>query len=61
MKATKRYTKEFKEEAVRLLLTSDKSAKELARDLGVSNVSLCCAFAFLRLSVQNLLHCCLPE
>ena len=41
MKAIKRYTKEFKEEAVRLLLTSDKSAKELARDLGVSDVSLC--------------------
>ena len=41
MKAIKRYTKEFKEEAVRLLLTSDKSARELARDLGITDVSLC--------------------
>ena len=37
----KRFTKEFKEEAVRLLVTGDRSAKELARDLGVSDVSLC--------------------
>src|SRR5262245_12784604 len=36
-----RFTKEFKEEAVRLLVTSDKSIKELARELGVSDVSLC--------------------
>jgi transposase len=36
----KRYTKEFKEAAVRLMVTSDKSAKELARELGVSDVSL---------------------
>jgi|SRR5215469_12787910 len=40
MKPMKRYTREFKEEAVRLLLTSDKSAKELARELGVTDVSL---------------------
>ena len=36
----KRYTREFKEEAVRLLLTTDKSVKELARELGTSHVSL---------------------
>ena len=36
----KRYTKQFKEEAVRLLVTSDKSIKELARELGVNDVSL---------------------
>ena len=36
----KRYTREFKEAAVRLMVTSDKSAKELARELGVSDVSL---------------------
>jgi len=39
-KYQKRYTREFKEEAVRLLLTSDKSVKELARELGTSHVSL---------------------
>jgi transposase len=37
----KRYSKAFKEEAVRLLLTSDKSARELAHDLGISDVALC--------------------
>jgi len=37
---SKRFTKEFKEEAVRLLVTGDRSAKELARDFGVSDVSL---------------------
>jgi transposase len=36
----KRYTKEFKEEAVRLLLSSGKPAQQLARDLGVSDVAL---------------------
>jgi transposase len=36
----KRYTRQFKEEAVRLLVTGDKSAKELARELGVCDVSL---------------------
>jgi transposase len=36
----KRYTREFKEEAVRLLLTSGKSVKVLARELGTSHVSL---------------------
>jgi len=39
-KYQKRYTREFKEEAVRLLLTTDKSVKELARELGTSHVSL---------------------
>lgn len=39
-KYRKRYTREFKEEAVRLLLTTDKSVKELARELGTSHVSL---------------------
>ena len=37
---TKRYTREFKEEAVRLLLTSGKSVKELARELGTTDKSL---------------------
>jgi len=36
----KRYTKEFKEEAVRLLLTSGKPTDRLARELGVSGVAL---------------------
>lgn len=36
----KRYTREFKEEAVRLLLTGTKPAVELAQELGVSDVSL---------------------
>lgn len=35
-----RYSKEFKEEAVRLLLTSGKTAKELGRELGVTGTSL---------------------
>lgn len=35
MEERKRYTKEFKEEAVRLLESSDKPAAELARELGV--------------------------
>lgn len=34
------YTKAFKEEAVRLLETSGKSAAQLARDLGVSDSAL---------------------
>src|SRR5262249_10162050 len=36
----KRYTREFRQEAVRLLVSSDKSAKALARELGVSDVAL---------------------
>jgi transposase len=36
----KRYTKEFKEEAVRLLVTSGKPVNELARELGPSSKSL---------------------
>ena len=35
-----RYSKAFKEEAVRLLATSGKTAKELGRELGVSGMSL---------------------
>jgi transposase len=35
-----RYSKEFKEEAVRLLLTSGKTAKELGRELGVTGMTL---------------------
>jgi transposase len=35
-----RYSKEFKEEAVRLLATSGKTAKELGRELGVTGMSL---------------------
>ena len=35
-----RYSKEFKQEAVRLLLTSGKSAQQLGRELGVSGMSL---------------------
>ena len=35
-----RYSKEFKEEAVRLLLTSGKTAKKLGRELGVTGMSL---------------------
>lgn len=36
----KRYSKEFKQEAVRLLLTSGKTAQELGRELGVTGMSL---------------------
>jgi transposase len=36
----RRYSKEFKEEAVRLLITSDKPALQLAQELGVTDVSL---------------------
>ncbi len=35
-----RYSKEFKEEAVRLLATSGKCAKHLARELGCTGTSL---------------------
>lgn len=35
-----RYSKEFKEEAVRLLATSGKTAKQLGIELGVSGMSL---------------------
>lgn len=34
------YTKEFKEEAVRLLETTGKSAAQLARELGISDSAL---------------------
>jgi transposase len=36
----KRYPRQFKEESVRLLVTGDKSAKQLARELGVCDVTL---------------------
>jgi len=36
----KRYSKEFKQEAVRLLLTSGKTAAELGRELGVSKMTM---------------------
>ena len=36
----KRYSREFKQEAVRLLMTSGKTATQLGRDLGVSKMSL---------------------
>jgi len=36
----KRYTREFKQEAVRLLVTSDKPVCVLAEELGVSDTSL---------------------
>ena len=36
----KRYTREFKQEAVRLLMTSGKTAAQLGRELGVSKMSL---------------------
>jgi transposase len=39
-KVQKTYTKEFKEEAVRLFETSGKSAAQLASDLGVTDSSL---------------------
>ena len=35
-----RYSREFKQEAVRLLLTSGKNAKELGQELGVTGQSL---------------------
>ena len=36
----KRYTTEFKEQAVKLLVTSGKTQVALARELGISEVSL---------------------
>jgi transposase-like protein len=33
------YTKEFKQEAIRLLESGDKSGAELARELGISDFS----------------------
>jgi len=36
----KRYTKEFKLDAVKLSLSSDKSTAEIARDLGINSNSL---------------------
>src|SRR5271165_1184735 len=36
----KRYRRDFKREAVRLLLTSGKTAKELGQELGVTGTSL---------------------
>jgi transposase len=36
----KRYSKEFKEEAVRLLVTSGKPAAQLGKELGVTGMSL---------------------
>lgn len=35
-----RYSKEFKQEAVRLLMTSGKTAAQLGRELGVTGMSL---------------------
>lgn len=40
MSTYKRYTRQFKQEAVRLLLTSEKPCEQLARELGVSGVAL---------------------
>jgi transposase len=36
----KRYSRDFKQEAVRLMLTSDKTAAELGRELGVSKMTM---------------------
>jgi transposase len=36
----KRYSKEFKQEAVRLLMTSGKPAHQLGKELGVTGMSL---------------------
>ena len=36
----KRYSKEFKDEAVRLLMSSGKTAKQLGKELGVTGMSL---------------------
>ena len=36
----KRYTREFKQEAVRLLMTSGKTAHQLGKELGVTGMSL---------------------
>jgi transposase-like protein len=47
---SKTYTREFKQEAVRLLLTGNKSAARLGRELGVSGVSLC---AWKREALRN--------
>jgi transposase len=39
-KVQKTYTKEFKEEAVRLAQTSGKSIAQVARELGISDTSI---------------------
>ena len=36
----KRYSREFKQEAVRLLMTSGKTANQLGKELGVTGMSL---------------------
>jgi len=35
------YTKEFKQEAVRLVETTEKDKSAITRDLGISNSALC--------------------
>jgi len=40
-KAIRTYTKEFKLEAVQLVLSSGKSQAQIARDLGVADSTLC--------------------
>ncbi len=39
-KEQRAFTKEFKQEAVRLLETSDKSMSQIARDLGIADSTL---------------------
>jgi transposase len=48
-----RYSKAFKEEAVRLFLTSGKNAKELARELGTTGPSLA---AWTEQAIRNVDH-----
>ena len=46
----KRYTRQFKEDAVRLLVTSGRTCEEVARDLGISGTAL---MAWKRQAIRN--------
>ncbi len=46
------FTKEFKEEAVRLALTSDRQRQDIASDLGIGKSTLCRWVSQHRHSVQ---------
>lgn len=59
--SNKRYTKEFKLEAVRLALSSDQSQAQAARDLGISEQSLYNWISQYRGEVLGSQHALAPE
>ena len=60
-KTNKRYTKEFKIDAVKLALSSDKSTAEIARDLGINSNSLYNWIAKYRGQVLEISNTMTPE